>query len=287
MANLFEFERIGTHWVIESDQTFTDGIKKIVLDRIELFDSSYSRFRDDSLVTIMSRSKGVYALPYDAQPLFDLYKKLYELTEGRVTPLIGETLVQAGYDAQYSLEKKTMSVPPRWEDAMSISYNNIEMLQPVLIDVGAAGKGYLVDIIADLLEAHAMTSFTINAGGDIVHRGTLDESIEVALENPFNVSEAIGVAKISAESICGSSGNRRAWGEFTHIINPETLNSATNIAATWVVAKTGLLADGLATALYFTNPESLISNFSFEYLILYTDGSVARSKQFPAELFYR
>ena len=141
MANLFEFERIGTHWVIESDQAFTDDVKKIVLDRIELFDSSYSRFRDDSLVTIMSRSKGVYALPHDAQPLFDLYKKLYDLTEGRMTPLIGETLVQAGYDAQYSLEQKTLSAPPRWEDAMSVTYSTISMLQPALIDVGAAGKG--------------------------------------------------------------------------------------------------------------------------------------------------
>ncbi|MFA4872338.1 MAG: FAD:protein FMN transferase [Patescibacteria group bacterium] len=102
------FEAIGTHWQIDVYDKRAQKIERAALfkeirERIEEFDRTYSRFRDDTLVSAMARAAGTYTLPFDAQPLMDLYLSLYQATGGAFTPLIGDTLAEAGYDAQYSL----------------------------------------------------------------------------------------------------------------------------------------------------------------------------------------
>ncbi len=298
----FEFEAIGTHWKIQIEDEISDSVESDIFnsvrDRIAVYDQHYSRFRSDSLVTEMSQQIGMYELPSDAKPLFDLYERLYRLTNGSVTPLIGRLLEETGYDAQYSLETKPLHVPPTWNDAIEYDFPNIEIKQSVLIDVGAAGKGYLVDLVAGVLHEKGVRSFSINAGGDILHvhvgegqAPPLDstdhtEPIRVGLEHPDDTSLAIGIAEISNESICGSAGNRRTWGKFHHILDPHTLKSPRHIKAVWVIAKTALLADALTTCLFFVEPEPLQMEFNFEYVILYADNSVKQSDKFRGELFF-
>jgi thiamine biosynthesis lipoprotein len=68
-------------------------------------------------------------------------------------------------------------------------------------------------------------------------------------------------------------------------MNPKTLASVENIKAVWVVADTTLIADSLATCLFFVNPDILIKKFSFEYCVLYHDNAVLISNGFPGEVF--
>lgn len=287
----YTFEAIGTHWQIDVYDVLTPAQEKNLLtriqDRIELFDRTYSRFRFDSLVTKMSQEAGEYELPPDAVPLFDLYKKLYDLTQGFFTPLIGQTLVEAGYDAEYSLQSKTLHHPKRWEDVMEFRAPYLLVKQPVLLDIGAAGKGYLIDIVGRLLEENGVHNYCVDAGGDILHRSTSGESLQIGLEHPQNLEQVIGVVNVWNQSLCGSAGNRRAWGEFHHIINPFTLSSPRSILAVWVMADSTLLADGLSTCLFFVPAETLQTKFEFEYLIVRDDYSVEKSSGFDAELFFR
>lgn len=284
-----EFDAIGTHWNIDIHDVISDSLESDILksiqERIGMYDKHYSRFREDSLITSMSKQTGAYVLPDDGKRLFDLYEKVYRLTNGSVTPLIGNLLSDAGYDATYSLEPKSLHTPPRWEDAIEYAFPQFIIKQPVLIDVGAAGKGYLVDIIADLLQNQGIKSFTINAGGDIVHEDSNGKIIRVGLEHPNDPTSVIGVAMIGNESICGSAGNRRVWKGFHHILDPYTLASPQHIAAVWVIAKNGITADVLTTCLFFVEPDVMKKEFAFEYLIVYTDFSVKKSKGFNAELF--
>lgn len=293
----FSFEAIGTHWTIDiydaiSDDAFTK-LQTGVHARIEQYDVTYSRFRKDSLITKMSQNSGVYTFPEDAPPLFDLYEKLYELTDGKFTPLIGNTLEQAGYDAEYSLEAKPdkstgeLTKPRYWNQVLKINFPTIEVSEPIMLDVGAAGKGYLVDIVSELILSQNINSFCVDAGGDIVYRNATGQALEVALENPNDINQAVGVARILNQSLCGSATNRRKWGEYNHIINPQTLKSPKDIIAVWVVADSGLIADGLSTALFLSPPEAFQSDFSFEYLIIYIDSSIQKSDNFPAEMFYQ
>jgi thiamine biosynthesis lipoprotein len=107
----------------------------------------------------------------------------------------------------------------------------------------------------------------------------------VALEHPDDPTQAVGVATITNQSICGSAGNRRVWGDFHHIINPETQESPMHIKALWVVANSTLLADALATCLFFMDSSILKEHYDFEYLIVKDDYTTEQSLGFPAELF--
>jgi thiamine biosynthesis lipoprotein len=283
----FHFEAIGTLWDIRLSQDIDElqHLYESIHDRIEEFDTNYSRFRSDSFVTKVSKKPGSYVLPNDAEPLFDLYDQLSKLTNGNMNPLVGHLLEDAGYDADYSLKPKSLRSVPKWSEVVEYNYPKLVMKTSSLIDVGAAGKGYLIDIIASIIEAAGIDTFSINAGGDILYRTSTKEAERIGLENPDDLEQVIGVASIHNQSICGSAGNRRAWGSFNHIIDPTLQSSPTHIKAVWVIAETALIADGLTTALYFASAAQLQREFAFEYAIINEDNSLHHSKHFPAEFF--
>lgn len=286
----FVFAAIGTTWRIDFFEpvspSFIEGVMTEVHERIAVFDRVYSRFRDDSLVTAMSRAPGTYEFPPDATALFTLYHELYELTDGLVTPLIGQVLIEAGYDAHYSLIPKELHEPPRWDEAIEFcAPHTLIMKKPIMLDVGAMGKGYLIDLVSDVLWQRGLRAYCIDAGGDILYRIPTQEPLEIALEHPSDAESAVGVAALLNTSICGSAGNRRTWADFHHIINPKTLRSSREILAVWTVAKTTLLADAMSTALFFVSGDQLRAKYQFEYLILSPDMSVQGSPGFPARLF--
>lgn len=290
MSVHFSFEAIGTKWEIDIYQVLSadDEAKtlKAIMDRIDAFDLLYSRFRSDSWVTKLSLEAGKYDLPSDAVPMLSLYQDLYEITGGLMTPLIGQTLVDAGYDKDYSFDqKKTLVPPPSWKEVIEYDPNSaapsITLKRAALIDVGAIGKGYLIDIVGGVIEGLGFFSYCVDAGGDILHKDArVDEAhaLRIGLEHPEDLQKVIGVLTLANKSIAGSSGNRRKWGKFDHIINPATLESPKNILATWAIADTCILADAMSTALYFTPAATLFSRYKFDYVIMYADHSIERSQ---------
>ena len=284
----FNFSAIGTTWQIDVYKNISISqeveIFSAIKKRIDEFDIAYSRFRDDSIVMKIANETGDYVLPEDSKKLFDLYYKLYHQTDGLFTPFVGQMLSDAGYDAHYSLkQKKQLEAPPIWEQVIDYSYPNLIVKKPVLLDFGAGGKGYLVDIVGEVIESYGIYLYCIDAGGDILHKG--NTPISVGLENPENFDEAIGVYSLSNGSLCGSAGNRRVWGDFTHIINPTTLSSPRNILGVWVFAKEAFLADSIATCLFFVSAKKLLKMYTFEYLIVYDNKSVEKSQNFNSQIF--
>ena len=283
------FEAIGTRWEILLGQEIAvrkkSGLLKQIRARAGAFDKNYSRFRADSLVAAISTKAGSYALPKDGFVMLQFYERLYHATDGLVTPLIGQVMADAGYDADYSFRPGELKRVPKWEDVITYDQGHIEVSEPVLLDFGAAGKGYLVDQIGELIHDAGITAFVINAGGDILHRADGGDGMDVGLENPLDSSEVVGIASICNQSLCASSGSKRKWQNFHHIINPATLKPTEQIIATWALADSAMTSDGLATALFFVAPERLRDDFSFAYAVLSKDMDMSYSKHFPLKLF--
>jgi thiamine biosynthesis lipoprotein len=57
------------------------------------------------------------------------------------------------------------------------------------------------------------------------------------------------------------------------------------IVATWVIAEQTMIADGLATALFFVPPEQLREAFQFEYARMHYNGSLEYSPRFKEGIF--
>jgi thiamine biosynthesis lipoprotein len=288
MMQTFAFDAIGTRWTVDISDSVTPDelveLERLVQARIEVFDRHYSRFRPDSLVMEMAARPGRYELPDDAGPLLQHYQDLYHYTDGHVSPLVGDLLVQAGYDADYSLNPGTMTPSARWDDAIEYEPGFLTLKQPVVLDFGAAGKGYLVDLVAEVLDRAGVSAYTVDAGGDIWHQGP--EPLRVGLEDPRDASRAIGVVNLpGGMSLCASATNRRAWAGLHHVLDPVTARPVQDVIATWVMAGSGLVADGLATALFFVSPARLLPAFEFRFVIMYADGSVRWSPDLPGEVF--
>ena len=181
----FSFDGIGTHWEISTPDALGPAVRHQLLETVSDYDTTYSRFRPDSLVSALSREPGRITLPGHAAALHDVYAALYRLSGGAMTPLIGSSLERLGYDPGYTLAPSgNPQAPPRWEDVLEWTGTALTATEPVVLDVGAAGKGQLVDLLGGVLQSTGHSEFLIDGSGDMLHAGT--HPVMVALEHPYN-----------------------------------------------------------------------------------------------------
>lgn len=285
VPSVWTFEAIGAPWRIDTPDDLSASQREAIADRIAAFDRDWSRFRADSVVSRISRAAGRHRLPDDAGPLMDWYRELYDATSGRVSPLVGRTLESLGYDASYRLTPAAERVAvPAWADAMAWDGAYLDTVRPVLLDIGAAGKGYLVDLISELLTGLGIGTHVVDASGDLRVRGEASERI--ALEHPADPTKAIGVVELREGALCASASNRRSWGDgLHHVIDAVTGVPTADVIATWALAPDALHADGLATALFFDPAPNLFASDGVFYVRMFANGRVEQSPSFPGEVF--
>ncbi|MDQ1622925.1 MAG: FAD:protein transferase [Actinomycetota bacterium] len=281
----FEFDGIGTRWEVSTPSPLSGGHRRRLLEAVESYDAAWSRFRPDSLVAGAARQPGRYELPAEAAALGSLYSTLYRLSGGAVTPLIGGSLERLGYDAGYSLRPGGPPLPaPRWEEVLDWQGTVLTVSAPVVIDVGAAGKGQLADLLSAELRACGIAEHFIDASGDLLNPGP--ETVEVALEHPYDPTRAIGTVRLGAGALCASAANRRAWGDgLHHVLDGTTGAPVRRVVASWAMAGTAVVADALATALFFVEGAVLQQDFAFAWLTVYSDGHAEYSPEFEGALF--
>lgn len=309
--SVWEFPAIGTHWRIDTDAPLESSVAGRIDDLIARFDAEWSRFRDDSLVTWLAGDPGAahgeapgdaavsargavapapreVAAPADAAAMLDWYADLSDATDGAINPLVGSSLARRGYDPAYSLvDRGAQAAPGSWRDILHWSDGALRLDRPALIDVGALGKGRLVDLVARALDEAAIGPFVVDASGDLVVRGSAER---IALEHPFRPGQAIGVWEISSGALCASATERRSWPgadgtRLHHVLDARTGEPVRTVAATWVVADDAMTADGLASALFFGGAEELAAARGAQWVRMLTDGRVEWSRGSRAELF--
>jgi FAD:protein FMN transferase len=285
---MLTFDAIGTRWEIETHEPLSPGTQEQILARVRRFDATYSRFRPDSLVARIAAAPagGRFEFPDDAIALFDLYDHLHAGTGGAVDPLVGAELERLGYDAAYSLEPDQQRAFRRvsWDADVRRDGTTLVTRRPLVIDVGAAGKGHLVDLITAILQDRGHANFIVDGSGDLRHTG--ERPIRVGLEHPLDPQRVIGVANLRDAALCASASNRRAWGDgLHHLLDARTGTPARDVIATWAVADTAAVADGLATALFFAEPQELC--LSFEYARVLADGRLECSETLDAGFWCR
>lgn len=220
----FRFEAIGTQWEIETPEPLGRPLRRRILERIRQFDRTYSRFRPDSLVACVAAAPvgGRFDFPEDSVALFDLYDRLYTATGGAVDPLVGHDLELLGYDRTYSLVPAPDRLRTeahargraRWSTDVVRDGTSLVTRCPLVIDVGAAGKGYLVDIVTGILREAGITRFVVDGSGDLRHAG--ESGMRVGLEHPLDPGLVIGVSHLQGRALCASAVSRRAWGAGLH-----------------------------------------------------------------------
>ncbi|WP_150958998.1 FAD:protein FMN transferase [Microbacterium testaceum] len=284
-GSIWAFDAIGTSWAIDTAHPLPTVARDAVSSVVERFDREWSRFRDDSLMTALAegRTASVPA-PEDADAMLSLYRELDAATSGAVNPLVGDALARVGYDARLTLAPWGEPQPaPSWTEVLSWDADRVSVSMPATIDVGALGKGRLVDLVLDTVSGFVDGDLVVDASGDLAARGT---PVRVGLEHPYDATRAIGVVTVAEGALCASAINRRAWGDgLHHVLDARTGAPVRAYAATWALAETAMRADALATALFFDGGPELAASWNADWVRMRTDGRVEWSPGFSGEIF--
>jgi len=284
----WRFNAIGTAWCIETQAEVPPPVGERVAALIAAFDRDWSRFRDDSMVLALALRGGERPAPPDAQAMLDLYAEVSDATSGAVNPLVGGSLERLGYDRTYSLGTGSLQAAeplpaPDWRELLHWGDGILRLDAPAVIDVGALGKGRLVDLVLAELVGAVPGGVVVDAGGDIAaHRMPQ----RIALEHPYDPTRAIGVVELADGALCASAVNRRAWAPgLHHVLDARTGIPVDTVAATWAQAPTAVRADAAATALFFDGGPELAHRWRVPWVRMLTDGRVQWSPGNEAELF--
>lgn len=287
------WEAMGCAWTVQvwdaMSDTAWDALITPVREACLAFDATFSRFKKTSLIWQLADRTGEFAVPRECVELLRIYQRFFGVTEGKFTPLIGHTISDLGYDAEYSLTpRERIRLAPALDQAITIvDDEHIIQYVPCLLDMGGLGKGYMVDVLVHRLKAQGIAQGLVNGSGDIAFWTDTAQEARVGLEHPQDAQQVIGTTPLHNQSVCGSSGNRRRWRTFHHIIDPFTQTSPNKIVASWVKADRTVIADGLATALFLTDAVRLRQEWAFEYACLTPEHQLIRSSGFGGEVYTR
>lgn len=158
----------------------------------------------------------------------------------------------------------------------------------VELDLGALGKGYTGDLLMALFKDAGLTSAYVNLGGNVQTLGTKPDGSpwRIGIQAPDGSGTA-AVVETADSAVVTSGGYQRYFEEdgvrYWHIIDPATGYPArSGLASVTIVSQSGLLADGLSTALFVMGRDRAADYWrtrdDFDFILIGEDGSVAISE---------
>ena len=132
----------------------------------------------------------------------------------------------------------------------------------VRIGLGGIAKGYAVDRAAKVLEGGGLTSFYVQAGGDLYTRGTKPEGApwQAGIRDPRGPEgDYFAMMPVSDHAFSTAGDYERSYvvggKRYHHIIDPRTGYPATASRSVTIWAPTALLADEIDDAVFILGPE--------------------------------
>lgn len=219
-------------------------------------------------------------------------------TNGALDPTIYPVLMAWGFTTNSKQVPSQQQIDTLLEQ---VDYTKIQLDGTTLTvpegmqwDLGAVGKGYTADLVAEVLRKHGITSALISLGGNIHAIGSKPDGSDwrIGIRAPWE-SGNLGILKISDAAVVTSGGYENyfeddAGNVYWHILNPATGYPAdSGVQSMLIVGPEGKRCDALSTALFAMGPEEAEAywrkNGGFEMLmvtdeheILLTEGIARR-----------
>jgi len=241
----------------------------LVHDYLATVDRAVSRFRPDSEVCRLAehaRSGPVQArISQTAADYLSAALDMAALTDGIVDPTVGAAVIASGYDADIDVVRErgasqrqtsTRRDPaplPGWQ-SVSLIGRDVAVPQWCVLDVGATGKAYAADRIADALSRTLHGGFLVDLGGDVAVCGPPPPGgWRVSLEPPASARRDHQIVTITTQAVATSSTQVRTWDvdgvARHHIVDPRSGMTAPAIwSQVTCVATSALLANAASTA---------------------------------------
>jgi thiamine biosynthesis lipoprotein len=281
----------------------------------QLFDIYHEYPGINNLMTINNNAgKGSVEVDSRIIELIDFYLEHDRLAPDKVNIAMGSVLT-IWHDHRSAAESGKANIPDMKSlkaailntDISSIlidhAASTVELINPLTrLDVGAVGKGYATESVAQYLKTLGMNSGIISAGGSNVRligkpADPERETWSIGIQNPFlsmaDLEEkSIDVIQTNETSIVTSGDYQRFYTvdgvNYHHIIDPVTLMPARYMRAVSIMNRDSALADFLSTAVFlmpYEDGRKLIESIpNCEALWIFDDGSIIATDGMTAVL---
>ena len=234
-----------------------------------------STYRPDSELSRFNAAEAgswVQVSPATAQ-VIDEALRVSRLTKGAFDPTVGPVVDLWGFGPA----SNGRQVPNPQEVAAlsdSVGFDKVSLRKnpPALsksnarlgLDLSGVAKGFGVDQVAEVLEAHGVTNYLAEVGGELRSsgQGPGGRSWRVGIEKPVAASGGVQRIVELERAALATSGNYRLFFErdgesYSHIIDPQSGRPVSHgLASATVVADTTMEADALSTALLVLGAEA-------------------------------
>lgn len=271
------FDTVSTIVGYEYTQEEFDEKCALIEEQLKHFHELYDIYhRYDGINNVYTLNQAAGEAPVEVHEdiiaLFEFCKEMYELTSGKTNFAMGSVLeIWHTYREKGNYDYLNAEVPAMelLEDAakhcniddvvIDKENSTVFLADPEMsIDVGAIGKGYATERIAQELEKIGTENYTLNIGGNIRTIGNkADGNGWVAgIQNPDLTSEETFLLKVSFGDLAlVTSGSYQRYyyvgqTKYHHIIDPETLFPKDNFASVSILTPNSGIADAVSTACF-------------------------------------
>lgn len=130
------------------------------------------------------------------------------------------------------------------------------------IDVGGIGKGFAADLAVEVMKTVGATAGVVALSGDIRTFGRMpdQEQFVFGIQHPRKEQgQILGRIALENEAVSTAGDYQRFIMKdgirYHHILDPTTLQPARGCQSVTIIAKSGVMADGLDTGIFVMGPE--------------------------------
>ena len=244
---------------------YSRSLREEIMAELERFDQSLNPFRDDAVITKVTRNEPV-ALDSFFLNCFNRSQEIAQRTGGKFDITVSPLINAWGFGFS-----RMDSITPAIIDSLKqiVGYDkiaidaegNVVKSDPrITINTSAIAKGYACDVVGDLLERHGIENYMVEIGGEVTARGVNDkgECWRIGVDIPIDDSSGMQHELQTILSLCdmslATSGNYRNFyikdgKKYAHTIDPQSgYPSQTDILGATVIAHDCMTADAFATA---------------------------------------
>ena len=253
---------MGTYMTLTAYGESAEEALTIAEDRIKELESLWSVTDENSDIYKVNQSGGTPTeINKETAEILQFALDMAKQTNGALDPTISPVVTAGGFiSGEYDIpteDELTDLLQNIDYEKVALEGNLVTLPDGMQLDLGAVGKGYTGDIIAELLKEQGVTSALLDIGGNIQMVGRKPDGSRwrLGIQNPFGEG-SLGVLE-SEDGAVVTSGNYERYfiGEdgkqYGHIIDPSTGYPAeSGLASVSIIAKEGKLCDALSTAIY-------------------------------------
>lgn len=255
------------------DAAHAGAFQQAAIDWVTQFETRYSRFKADSLVSRINAAAGESWIDVDSEmeDMLNLCASVYHMTQGILDVTALPVMKLWDYRAANprvptEAEIAAARVLVGWTKVQRRPGQIFLPLRGMSLDFGGWGKEFAVDAVAHIARQHGIANVLVDFGHDLRANGTPPgkPAWHIGLEDPNRPGSYRGSVGVRDRAIASSGDYLRGFTiegrRYGHIVDPRTGRPVANgCRQTTVIAPSCLQAGVLSTASFILGPEQGIA----------------------------